>query len=144
MSQDVYLAVNYAYFGPSSNEKKFLCVCRFTRDVLALVGCHGDLRSLVGWTDFPKRFPNEFAAYARSIDLGSGPRALCVGPLDLHGSQKYREILVSDPEETLEIEMLHELPSAKGDGQAMVANLFSDGRLIPRSIGYKSEKAPIH
>ena len=87
MSQDVYLAVNYAYFGPSSNEKKFLCVCRFTRDVLALVGCHGDLRSLVGWTDFPKRFPNEFAAYARSIDLGSGPRALCVGPLDLHGSQ---------------------------------------------------------
>jgi len=131
LSENVTTACAFAYDGTWAPDgstitsvDRCLWVCELTVDVPALIGSQFSLQKYSPWllSEFPSRFPNEFAEYACEI-LGS---SLSYALLDHIKEERAHEVLVTNPANTLKILERIDLPASKPEAEVYLTARFPD------------------
>jgi hypothetical protein len=109
-SEDAVYAVSYSYIDSEKYGVPLLWVCRARLDISALHGSQFGLRhSHPCGSAFPEAFPNKFVDYAGALLGGKGPFAL----LDHKNGERFQEVLVTEPESSIQVVEVVTLPSKK-------------------------------
>lgn len=115
-SEDASYACDYGLADGSNDETGFLWVCRLRNDTPALLGSQTSLHGHAPWGNgFASLFPKAYESYAHRILGASGPVAFVNRvSMDHHG-----EILLTSPEQAVEVLDMVRLPCKRPDAQAL-------------------------
>ena len=117
-SYDASYASDYGggYAGASS-PGGLLWVCRTKVEIPAFVGRQASLAAKAPWEqhEFPWKLPNAFESYAQSVLQLTGPVAL----LDHPREEGYREILITSPEQAIEVLEVIQLPRDLAEARSL-------------------------